>query len=80
MKKTKTEKKVSAKKSVETQECCKQSSETSFGGLWYIMGFVGALIYYISQSSSFVEILIAIGKSLVWPIFLIAALFSYIGA
>ncbi|MFW6285968.1 MAG: hypothetical protein ACOC16_02245 [Nanoarchaeota archaeon] len=45
----------------------------------YGLGFIGALIYYITTSSGFVNILIGFLKALVWPAFLIFELFKYLG-
>ena len=40
-------------------------------GAVYGLGFVGALIYYLQHSSSFVDGLIGILKAIVWPAMLI---------
>ncbi len=40
-------------------------------GAVYGLGFVGALIYYIQHSQTFIEGVIGLLKALTWPAFLI---------
>ena len=40
-------------------------------GALYGFGFLGALVYYMQQSSSFGEGVIGVLKALVWPAFLV---------
>ena len=42
----------------------------SSGGV-YFLGFIGAAIYYLQQSTGFWQIVLAILKALVWPVFLV---------
>jgi len=42
----------------------------SSGG-FYFLGFIGAAIYYLQQSTGFWSGVIAILKALVWPVFLV---------
>ncbi len=37
----------------------------------YGLGFVGALVYYLQHAATFQEGLIGLGKSIVWPAFLV---------
>lgn len=37
----------------------------------YGLGLIGALFYYIGAASGFWGILVAIGKSILWPAFLV---------
>jgi hypothetical protein len=46
------------------------------GGAVYCLGFIGSLIYYLQQSSTFTEGLIGFLKALVWPAFLIYRVFG----
>jgi hypothetical protein len=46
------------------------------GGAVYCLGFIGALVYYIQGSQSFIEGLIGFFKALVWPAFLINHVFD----
>jgi hypothetical protein len=41
------------------------------GGAVYGLGFIGALVYYVQQSSGFGEFLVACLKAIVWPAFLV---------
>lgn len=50
------------------------------GGAFYGLGFLGALIYYISTSTSFWDGLIGFLKALVWPAFLVFELLKFVGA
>jgi hypothetical protein len=45
------------------------------GGL-YCLGFIGAVVYYIQQATSFWTGLIGFLKALVWPAFLIHKVFE----
>ena len=41
------------------------------GGAFYGLAFIGALVYFWQQASSFGEYVVAVLKSLVWPAFLV---------
>lgn len=41
------------------------------GGAVYGLGFIGALIYFIQHSATFMDGLIGFLKALVWPAFLV---------
>jgi len=47
-------------------------------GIVYGLGFIGAVIYYISTATSFWMGLIGFLKALVWPAFLVYELFSFL--
>ncbi len=49
------------------------------GNAVYGLGFVGAAIYYIQHSSTFIDGVIGILKAIVWPAFLIHKLFTLLG-
>ncbi len=51
-----------------------------FGGGFYFLGFLGALIYYISTSTSFWDGLFGFFKALLWPAALIYQLLVFLGA
>lgn len=57
-------------------KCVNKYKGGSAGGAVYFFGFVGALIYYIQQSTTFSEGLIGFLKALVWPAFLIHRVFN----
>jgi hypothetical protein len=41
------------------------------GGAFYFLGFLGALIYYLTTAPTFGEAVIGFIKALVWPAFLV---------
>ncbi len=41
------------------------------GGMVWFLGFIGALIYYMQSTNTFMEGVVAALKALVWPAFLI---------
>lgn len=49
-------------------------------GVVYGLGFVGALVYYISQATSFWGGVIGFLKAVVWPAFLVFELLKFLGA
>ena len=61
------------------EECCKKkrwNHHAGCGGI-YGMGFIGALIYYISTATGF---WIGVLKALVWPAFLVYEALKFLGA
>ncbi len=44
----------------------------------YGLGFVGALVWFISQASGFWMVILAILKAIVWPAFLVYQAFQYL--
>ncbi len=50
------------------------------GGCTYGLGFLGAVIYYISTATSFWMGFLGVLKALVWPAFLIFELLKFVGA
>ncbi len=51
------------------------SSNTVYG-----LGFIGAIIYYISHATSFWMGVVGVLKSIVWPAFLVFEALKYLGA
>ena len=49
------------------------------GGAVYGLGFIGALIYYITNATSFWMGVVGVLKALVWPALLVYRLYQYIG-
>jgi len=49
-------------------------------GAIYGMGFIGALVYYLSTATSFWMGVLGVLKSLVWPALLVFELLKYLGA
>ncbi len=57
-------------------KCCdgkkmKGNMNGGCGGCAYFLGFIGATVYYIQQSSSFWDGVLGVLKALVWPAFLV---------
>jgi hypothetical protein len=46
----------------------------------YGMGFIGAVIYYLSTATGFWMGVLGVLKSIVWPVFLVYGLLKFIGA
>jgi hypothetical protein len=46
----------------------------------YGLGFVGAVIYYVSTASGFWMGVLGILKSIVWPAFLVFEILKFLGA
>ncbi len=72
MAKKKTKKKVK-KNSNSMESCCNTSSwkGSSCGGGFYGLGFLGALIYYISTATGFWNGVLGLLKAIVWPVFVV---------
>jgi hypothetical protein len=57
----------------------KYTRNGSAGGLWF-MGFIGTLIYFLHyHSGTFLLVLVAIFKAIVWPAYLVYYLLSFMG-
>ena len=62
----------------ESENCCEHKRwhhRKSCGGV-YFLGFVGAAIYYLQQSTGFWNGVLGVLKALVWPAFLVYKLLS----
>ena len=55
-------------------------SHGACGGGIYFLGFLGAVIYYIQQASSFWMGVLGILKAIVWPAFLVYELLKFLVA
>lgn len=49
------------------------------GGAVYGLGFVGAVIYYISTASGFWMGVLGVLKAIIWPVFLVYGLLKSLG-
>jgi hypothetical protein len=49
------------------------------GGAIYGLGFIGALVYYISTSTSFWMGVLGFLKAIVWPAFLVYGVLKFLG-
>lgn len=48
------------------------------GGGFYFLGFIGAAVYFIQQSSSFWGGVVGFLKALVWPAFFVYELLKHV--
>jgi hypothetical protein len=53
--------------------------QRSGNGAIYGLGFIGALVYYISTATGFWMGVLGVLKALVWPAFLVFGLLKHIG-
>lgn len=63
-------------------ECAPWKTKVSHhgcGGAFYGLGFVGALVYYISTATGFWNGVLGVLKAIVWPAFLVYELMRYLG-
>jgi len=56
-----------------------QVQESNPAGIVYILGFIGAVIYFISHATGFWVGVLGFLKAIVWPAFLVYGLFKYLG-
>jgi len=56
----------------------KMSCGSSCGGCFYFAGFIGAVIYYIQNSTSFGDGVLGILKAIVWPVVLVYKLLGFL--
>lgn len=57
-----------------------KSSCCSSSGCSYFLGFIGAVVYYVSNATSFWMGVLGILKSLVWPAFLVYEALKFFAA
>jgi len=57
----------------------KKNIDYGSGGMVYVLGFIGALVYYIANATSFWMGFIGFLKAVVWPAFLIYELMKFLG-
>ena len=50
------------------------------GGCGYFLGFLGAVVYYISIATGFWNGVLGVLKAIVWPAFLVFELLKFVGA
>lgn len=62
-----------------TCECGCGSGRVQCGGAIYGLGFIGALVYYLSIATGFWVGVLGVLKALVWPAFLVFDLLKFLG-
>lgn len=50
------------------------------GGCGYFLGVIGSAVYYVSQTSGFWNVVVALLKALVWPAFLVYEALKFFSA
>jgi len=53
--------------------------EEKCGSAFYCLGFIGALVYYLSTATGFWSGVLGILKAFVWPAFLIFEVMKFLG-
>lgn len=64
--------------------CCEKISNNKFEcngahGAGYCLGVIGAAVYFISKAVGFWAVVLAILKSIVWPVFVVYGLLKFFG-
>lgn len=54
--------------------CCHGS-----GGAMYVLGFIGALYYYLTTATTVWAGIVGIVKAILWPAFLVYGVFRFLG-
>jgi hypothetical protein len=49
------------------------------GGAFYGLGFIGALVYYLTTATSLLAGILGFLKALVWPAFLVYGVLKFLG-
>ena len=62
-----------------TKKAIKCGSE-GCGGFAYVLGFLGAAIYYISTANGFWNGVLGVLKAIIWPLFLVLEVLKFLGA
>jgi hypothetical protein len=57
----------------------KQNIQSAGPGAVYGLGFIGAAIYFISTATGFWIGVLGFLKAIVWPVFLVYAVFKHLG-
>ena len=64
---------------MEEKEIEKEIGKHALSGAFYVMGFIGALVYYIANATGFWMGVLGIWKAMVWPVILVYELFKHLG-
>ncbi len=61
------------------KKICGMGSCKGCSGMSYIIGFIGAVVYYISTATSFMMGVTGVLKAFVWPGILVFELLKFLG-
>ena len=70
---------INKKVEIRRTKTCGLSNSCNCGGAVYGLGFLGALIYYLSIATTFLMGVVGILKSIVWPAYLVYGLLKFLG-
>ncbi|MFT4310710.1 MAG: hypothetical protein ACMXYC_03690, partial [Candidatus Woesearchaeota archaeon] len=61
--------------------CCstKKISSCDCGSLVYFVGFIGAIVYFITTATGFWVGVLGVLKAIVWPAFLVYGVLQFLG-
>ena len=65
------EARIKSKFSKMDKKCKGKSNSDGMSGVFYFLGFLGALIYFMQAADSFGTVITGFLKSLVWPAYLV---------
>jgi len=54
------------------------AASSGAGGALYFVGFIGAIIYFWGQASTFMDGIIGFFKACFWPAYMVYELFKYL--
>lgn len=57
-----------------------KAQQSGTGGAVYGLGFIGAVVYYISTATGFWMGVLGVLKAMVWPAFFVYEAFKFFGA
>lgn len=63
----------------ETKKNFSSHASGASGGGVYFFAFIGAVIYFLQQATTFGEGVIGVLKAIVWPAILVYKLFGFLG-
>jgi hypothetical protein len=66
-------------KKKKVSKCEAKFNDACSGGCFYMLGFIGAAVYYISAATTFWGGVVGVCKAIVWPAFLIFKLLKFLG-
>lgn len=58
---------------------CRTNQNCGCGGAFYGLGFIGAVVYYISAATGFWMGVLGFLKAIVWPAFLVYDALKFLG-
>jgi hypothetical protein len=60
-------------------KCKEQIKFQGTGGCFYFLGFLGALVYYVTTASSFWDAVLGFIKAIFWPGFIVYGMMKFLG-